>query len=75
MSNRILCLLFSLLLVLPVCLMLLRPAEDFSPTENRMLATLPSLTTESFFDGSYAKGIGKFMADRFPFREIGRAHV
>lgn len=67
--NRFLCLLFSALLALPVCLMLLWPAEDFSPTENRMLATFPTLTAETFLDGSYTVGIGKFLADRFPFRE------
>ena len=68
-TNRFVCLLFSLLLVLPVPLILLCPTEDFSPTENRMLAVFPTWDAEAFFDGSYTKGIGKFLADRFPFRE------
>ena len=68
-ANRFLCFLFFGLLVLPVCLILLCPSEDFSPTENRMLATFPTWSAETFFDGSYAGGIDKFLADRFPFRE------
>ncbi len=68
-ANHFLCLIFSLFLVLPIGLILLFPTEDFSPTENRMLATFPTWDSDTFFDGSYAKGIGKFLADRFPFRE------
>lgn len=67
--NRFFCLLFLLLLVLPIPLMLLFPSKDFSPTENRMLATFPTWDTETFFEGNYTRGIGKFLADRFPFRE------
>ncbi len=63
-----LCFIFALLLVLPTLLMFLFPADDFSATENRMLATFPAFDAESLFDGSYARGIGKFYADRFPIR-------
>ncbi len=68
-SNRFLCFLFFGLLVFPVCLIFLCPTEDFSPTENRMLATFPAWDARSFFDGSYAEGIGDFLADRMPLRE------
>lgn len=67
-KNRFICLIFSILLALPTLLMILFPADDFSPTENRMLATFPAWDSEAFFDRSYATGIGKFYADRFPFR-------
>ncbi len=67
-SNRFLCLLFSLFLVLPTVLMISFPAADFSPMENRMLASLPAFSFEAVTDGSYFAGLGKFYADRFPFR-------
>jgi len=66
--NQSLCLLFAVLLVIPTVLMLSLPTEDFSPTENRMLASMPSFSLESLVDGSYFGGLGKYYADRFPLR-------
>lgn len=67
-KSMLLCLIFALFLVLPTIFMLLLPRENFSETENRMLATFPTLDAESLADGSYARGIGKFYADHLPFR-------
>lgn len=44
-----------------------RPSE--SVTEKRKLASLPSLTAKSLFDGSYLKGVVTWYADTFPLRE------
>ncbi len=67
-KSMLLCFIFALFLVLPTIFMLLLPRENFSETENRMLATFPTLDAESLADGSYARGIGKFYADHLPFR-------
>ena len=68
-SQRFLCLLFALFLVLPTVLMISFPVADFSPIENRMLSSFPTFSLEGITDGSYFAGLGKFYADRFPFRK------
>ena len=48
---------------------LLRHNEStFSAHENRMLAEKPAFSIKSFLDGSFADGLEKYLADRFPSR-------
>ena len=43
--------------------------KSFSEQENRNLQTLPELTTETLFDGTYNKKINSYFSDQFPFRD------
>lgn len=43
--------------------------STFSPRENRILATMPSLTAGSYADGSFMRDFERFYNDTFPKRE------
>ena len=49
-------------------LIFILPQRNFSESENRYLAKLPSFSIRSLTDGSYAKGISNFYTDQFPAR-------
>ena len=61
----LLCFLLLLALGLGLCL---SPHEEFSPEENRMLATLPTFSLDALLDGSLTRELGDFCADQFPLR-------
>lgn len=46
------------------------PDKDFSAEENRVLATFPEFTRESFFSGEFGEEFGDYMADQFPLRNF-----
>ena len=45
------------------------PAEDFSRSEGRYLASFPTLSPENLLDGSFFEGLSDFYLDRLPLRE------
>lgn len=51
-------------------LIFLLPQREFSESENRYLARLPSFSAEAVFNGEYARGISDFYTDQVPFRNI-----
>lgn len=67
-KNALLCFVFLLFLILPTVLLISRPTNDFSPTENRMLASFPVFSWDTLADGRYVDGLGRYYADRFPLR-------
>ena len=42
--------------------------ESFSPEENRVLATAPTLSADALLDGSWSRSLSDFCADQFPLR-------
>lgn len=63
------CLALAALLAAGAFVLLGAPAEPtFSATENRMLAQRPAFSLSAFFDGSFADGLERYLADRFPAR-------
>ena len=44
--------------------------RDFSESENRKLASFPELTLASVADGSFLSGMGDYVADQFPMRDL-----
>ncbi len=46
------------------------PDKDFSAEENRVLATFPEFSRESFFSGEFGEEFGDYMADQFPLRNF-----
>ena len=44
--------------------------RDFSESENRKLASFPELTLTSVTDGSFLSGLGDYVADQFPMRDM-----
>ncbi len=43
--------------------------RDFSQSENRVLADMPSLTFSGIFDGSFMKEFETYLTDQFPLRD------
>lgn len=44
--------------------------RDFSPSENRKLAGFPDFSLSDLLDGSYLQGMGDYIADQFPARDM-----
>lgn len=61
--------LLALLGAVFVALALLGGAESMSTRENRTLAVWPTLSRQTIADGSWARDVDSFVADRFPFRD------
>lgn len=49
------------------------PAKESSDAERRLLAQLPEISTESIFNGSFAKDFEEYTLDQFPMRETFRS--
>lgn len=64
----IICAVYGAVVVILSALLFAVPKDDFSPRENRMLATMPRLSAESLINGEFSKGFSSFCADRFPLR-------
>lgn len=45
------------------------PDREYSETENRKLAQLPTVSSESLSDGSVLSGLSDYVADQFPGRD------
>lgn len=48
---------------------LLKPDRDFSPVENRNLASLPAFSANALFSGAFAEAYETYVADQFPLRD------
>ena len=57
-------------IVLFLALSLIIKDRDFSESENRKLAQFPELTIASITDGSFLTGLGDYIADQFPMRDL-----
>ena len=53
-----------------VALGLLTPDREFSESENRKLAQAPEFSWSALADGSYFDGLGDYIADQFPGRDL-----
>ena len=63
--------LFCLLLVLFVFIGIIAPKDDSAAEkENRTLATMPDLTQESLFSGSFSRDFENYLADNVGFRSF-----
>ena len=56
----------ALFLVLGIFL----PDREFSESENRKLASFPEISLSSLTDGSFLSGLGDYVADQFPGRDL-----
>ena len=50
-------------------LIFILPQKEFSESENRYLAKMPSFNISSLLSGEYTKGISSFYTDQFPLRK------
>ncbi len=68
--SKLICALFALFLGGGLAFHLITPDRDFSPTENRYLALLPSFSTESVLDGEFMDDFESYTTDQFPLRDL-----
>ena len=45
------------------------PDKDFSPQENRNLASFPALSADRFFSGTFGEEMNVYFSDQFPLRD------
>ena len=62
-----------LLVIVPLTVGFIRkPADTFSPEEQRNLQQFPEFKTDEFLDGTFSSQINSYMNDQFPLRDIFR---
>jgi len=49
---------------------IVKPADAYSPEEQRKLQQFPEFKTEEFLNGKFSSDINKYMNDQFPLRDI-----
>ncbi len=60
-----------ILVIVPLAIgFLVKPADDYSPEEQRKLQQFPEFNTEEFLNGTFSSNINKYMNDQFPLRDI-----
>ena len=68
-QNMVIIGLFLLLIFGITAASLLTPTKEFSDRENRTLAQMPKLSTDSYFSGEFAKDYESYITDQFLFRD------
>ncbi|MDO4481648.1 MAG: DHHW family protein [Bacillota bacterium] len=69
LKNKITAAVTAVLLLVISLFCILKPADDFSESERRLLAGAPKLTFESVFSSEFMEGFEAYSADQFPARE------
>lgn len=72
MKNKIVCLVFSLIIFGLFALCLFMPKNEYSETERRPLKEMPKLSVSSIFSGSFMKNFESYTLDAFPKRDSFR---
>ena len=70
MKNKIFFAIFMTVWVVIVIINFIWPKQVFSEEENRMLATIPRFSFESFVNGEYLNGVNDYINDHFAFRNF-----
>ena len=70
MKNKIFFSIFMTVWVVIVIINFIWPKQVFSEEENRMLATIPRFSFESFVNGEYLNGVNDYINDHFAFRNF-----
>ena len=70
MKNKIFFAIFMTIWVVIVIINFIWPKQFFSEEENRMLATIPRFSFESFVNGYYLNGVNDYINDHFAFRNF-----
>lgn len=69
MENKIVSILFCLLLLSGLVIGIATPDKDYSASEKRQLQQLPSISADKIFSGELSTDIEKYLADQFPARD------
>lgn len=68
-SNIATTVIFCALIVVLTVASIVNPVREYSETENRTLAQMPTFTLEALFDGSFPMDYEEFITDQFVFRD------
>ncbi len=68
--NRVLTIVFVVLLMGLALLNLLWPKQSFSQNENRVLETFPEFSWETLISGKFTEGFDTYITDHFAFRDV-----
>lgn len=69
MKNKLMTIIFSIVLAVFTLSCLLKPDTAFSESERRPLAERPAFSTESIFSGEFMSGFEEYTVDQIPLRE------
>ena len=70
MKNKIFFAIFMTVWIGIIVINFIWPKQVFSEEENRMLASMPRFSFESFVSGKYLNGVNDYIYDHFAFRNI-----
>lgn len=72
-KDIVITILFGIILFGVCLLCILKPADVYSVSERRELASFPQFAKETFLDGSFAQDFETYATERFPYRDTFRS--
>ncbi len=70
-KSSILTIIIFLLVIFPLAVaFVIKPADDFSPEEQRKLQQFPEFNSETLLSGKFSSDINTYMNDQFPLRDF-----
>ncbi len=72
-KNIVITILFSVIVAGICVLCIFRPADAFSKSERRELASFPQVSAETILNGQFMKDFETYSTERFPFRDAFRS--
>lgn len=72
LKNKIICILLAVLLFGLSGFAVLRPKDEYSATERRLLAQLPAVSVKTILSGTFMSEFEEYTLDQFPLREAWR---
>lgn len=64
-QNWTIIVLFLIMIFVPTGITMVKPDEDFSEKENRVLAQMPQVNLEDIFSGAFSKDYESYLSDQF----------
>ena len=71
-KNRVLTIIFTVLVLGISALCILKPADSFSQSERRELASFPEFSAEKVLNGEFISDFETYATERFPYRDLFR---
>lgn len=73
MKDKVLSILFLLIIFSLMLLSIALPDKDISVSERRKLSSFPSLNLETIINGEFFENLNDYLVEQFPFRDLFRS--
>lgn len=73
MKSKIITVIFAIVMFSACAVCIIKPADEYSESERRMLKSMPELNIDTVFSGEFAEEFEGYTTDQFPLRDTLRS--